>query len=59
MENVYSWDVEIYENQRYMPLSGWSSKGLMLTDRSAFSTEDGTSKFSNIDEASKQMTSDG
>lgn len=31
----------------------------MLTDRSAFSTEDGTSKFSNIDEASKQMTSEG
>lgn len=59
MENIISWDTEIYENQRYMPLSGWSSKGLMLTDRSAFSTEDGTSKFSTIDEASKQMTSEG
>jgi hypothetical protein len=59
MENVFGWDVEIYENQRYSPLSGWSSKGLLLTDRSAYSTEDGTSKFSTIDEASKQMTSDG
>ena len=59
MENIFALDIELYENQRYMPLSGWSSKGLMLTDRSAYSTEDGTSRFSNTEEATKQLTSEG
>lgn len=59
MDNTFVREIEVYENERYMPLSGWSSKGLMLTDRSAYSTEDGSSNFSNLDDAGTQLTSEG
>ena len=59
MDNTFVREIEVYENERYMPLSGWSSKGLMITDRSAYSTEDGSANFSNLDEASIQLTSEG
>ena len=51
--------IEVFENERYIPLSGWGSKGLLISDRSAYSTKDGSSNFSNIDEATSQLISDG
>lgn len=51
--------IEVYENERYIPLSGWGSKGLLISDRSAFGTRDGSANFSNIDEASNQLISVG
>lgn len=52
-------EVEVYENERYIPLSGWSTKGLMMTDRSAYSTEDGSANFASLEEASCQLSSEG
>lgn len=52
-------EVEVYENERYIPLSGWSTKGLMMTDRSAYSTEDGSANFASLEEASSQLSSEG
>ena len=51
--------VEVYENERYIPLSGWSSKGLLISDRSAFGTKDGSANFSILEEANNQLISDG
>ena len=52
-------EVDIYENERYSPILGWSSKGLLITDRSPFSTKDGASNFSNLEEASSALLSTG
>ena len=38
---------------------GWTSKGLLMTDRSAFSTEDGTAGWGNLDDASVSLLSTG
>lgn len=51
--------VEIFENERYSPLSGWSAKGLLLTDRKALSNHDGTDGYSNIEEANGALLSRG
>ena len=51
--------VELFENERYTPLTGWSSKGLLLTDRKAFTTADGQSGWSSLEEASEYYLSCG
>ena len=51
--------VELYENERYSPLTGWSSRGLLLTDRSAYSTKDGSGNWSSVEESSRALLSTG
>jgi hypothetical protein len=53
-------EVELYENERYNPLSGgWSRHGLLLSDRSPFSSQSGESGFASIEEADKELLSAG
>jgi hypothetical protein len=59
MDNSIEREIEVYENERYIPLSGWSTKGLMMTDRSAYSTEDGSSNFTSLEDATSQLSSEG
>lgn len=51
--------VEIFENERYSPLSGWSAKGLLLTDRKALSNHDGSDGYNNMDEVNTSLLSRG
>lgn len=51
--------VEIFENERYSPLSGWSFKGLLPSDRSAFTTCDGRDGFTTMNEATEALVSLG
>lgn len=50
---------QLFQNERYSPLSKWSSKGLLVTDRSAITTFDGSEGLSSIDEASTALLSIG
>ena len=50
-ENVQARTIFVFQNERYSPISGWSAKGLLPTDRSAFTTPDGTEGFTNLIEA--------
>ena len=52
-------EVELYENERYNPISGWSHKGLLPSDRSRFSTSDGSSSWSDINAANDAFLSIG
>lgn len=58
-ESVQVRTIEIFENERYSPLSGWSFKGLLPNDRSAFTTCDGRDGFSNLNEATEAFISLG
>lgn len=49
----------IFENERFSPLSGWSSKGLLIADRKAFSTRDGLCSWTKIEEAEDALASLG
>ena len=51
--------IEIFENERYAPIGGWSSGSLMPTDRSAISTKDGTVGWKTISEAETGFLSTG
>ncbi len=51
--------IEVFENERYSPLSGWSAKALLLTDRKAFSNNDGTDGYGSLEEASLVLLSKG
>ena len=52
-------EIELYENERYNPISGWSYKGLLPSDRSRFSTSDGSSSWSDINTAQEALNSIG
>jgi hypothetical protein len=56
---IHSPFIELYENQRYSPLGGFSSKSLLPTDRYAFSTQDGLSGWKTIEEAEIALISLG
>lgn len=58
-ENVQVRQVQLFENERYSPLSGWSSKALLPTDRHAITTCDGRDGFSNLTEATSAFSSLG
>ena len=51
--------IEIYKNERYQPTSGFTSNGLLMNDRSKFSSIDGKSSWNTIDEAADAMISFG
>ncbi len=51
--------IEVFENERYSPLAGWSAKALLLTDRKAFSNNDGTDGYGSLEEASLVLLSKG
>lgn len=51
-DNVQARTIYMYENERYSPISGWSFKGLLPTDRKAFTTFDGLEGFNQIADAS-------
>ncbi len=51
--------ITIFENERYSPMSGWSSKGLLPTDRNAVTSEDGETGWKVMDEASVDLLSLG
>lgn len=51
--------VEIFENERYSPLSGWSAKALLLTDRKAFSNNDGSDGYGSLEDANNALLSKG
>lgn len=51
---------DLYENERYTPITGFSSKGLMPSDRYAFSTQDGTSGgWNTVQDAETELLSAG
>jgi hypothetical protein len=51
--------MEIFENQRFSPIFGWSVASLLPTDRLTFSSRDGQSGFSTVAEVNDQMLSFG
>lgn len=51
--------IEIYRNERYSPISGWSCEGLLMTDRGKYSTSDGNVSFNSLDDASSAFVSIG
>lgn len=51
--------IEVFENERYQPASGWSSGGLMITDRNTFSTENGRVGWKTLDSAASDLISFG
>ena len=51
--------IELFENERYAPIGGWSSSSLMPTDRCAISTKDGTVGWKTILEAESGFLSAG
>lgn len=56
---IHSVRVVIYENERYSPVSGWSSKALLPTERKAYSSGDGQDGFATLEEASSALISKG
>lgn len=50
-ESVQARAVFLFENERYSPISGWSAKGLLPTDRNAFTTSDTMHGYHSIPEA--------
>jgi hypothetical protein len=56
---IHSKEIELFENERYSPVGGWSPKSLMLTDRSAVSTQDGSSGWNSFVEADQALLSFG
>ena len=52
-------EVEIFENERFSPMSGWSSKGLLMTDRKAFSTRDGSQSWPTLEQTEEALMSYG
>ena len=58
-ESVQVRAIEMFENERYSPLSGWSLKGLLPTDRNAFTTCDGRDGFNKLEEATEAFISLG
>lgn len=52
-DSVQARAIFLFENERYSPLSGWSAKGLLPTDRKAFTTEDNMHGFNTIPEATE------
>lgn len=51
--------VVLFENERYSPLSGWSSKGLLPTDRKVISSADGQDGFASLEEANAVLLAKG
>jgi hypothetical protein len=51
--------IEIFRNERYSPISGWSCEGLLMTDRGKYSTSDGNVSFNTLEEASSAFISLG
>lgn len=58
-ENVQVRQIQLFENERYSPLSGWSAKGLLPTDRYAITTCDGRDGFPTIADATAAFSSLG
>jgi len=58
-ESVQARSVYLYENERYSPISGWSLKGLLPTDRSAFTSDDGRDGFRMLEEATNAFICPG
>ncbi|RYH03772.1 hypothetical protein EON65_46975 [archaeon] len=56
---IHSVRVVLFENERYSPLSGWSSKGLLPTDRKVISSADGQDGFATLDEANTALLPKG
>ena len=51
--------VVVYENERHWIGGGFSTKGLLLTERGPFSTNDGSLSFKTIEDASKGLLGKG
>lgn len=51
--------VFIYENSRYNPVTGWSTRGLLPTDRKALSNRDGSEGYLSLEDASEALASKG
>lgn len=49
----------VFENSRYNPVIGFSTRGLLPTDRKALSNRDGTDGYASLDEASEVLLSKG
>ncbi len=56
---IHSKTIELFENERYSPIGGWSPKSLMLTDRSGISIQDGSTGWKSLNEASDALISSG
>lgn len=49
----------VFENSRYNPVTGFSTRGLLPTDRKALSNRDGSDGYASLDEASEVLLSKG
>lgn len=56
---IHSKVMEVFENERYSPIAGWSAKSLMLTDRKCVSNIDGSVGWNSLSEASDSLLSVG
>ena len=50
---------QVFENERYSPLSKWSSKSLFPTDRHPITTIDDLDGFKDIHEANDSLLMEG
>jgi len=51
--------VDIFENHRYSPRLGFAAKGLLLTDRGNFSTDEGDVSYNSLEAAEPDMLTYG
>ena len=59
MKAIYR-EVDVFENERYSPLTGFGASGLLITDRAPFSDASGTgNSFATVEEANTQLLSTG
>jgi hypothetical protein len=52
---IHTKRIDLYENERYSPISGWASKGLLPTDRYAYSNHDGSEGYNTLDEVNQNL----
>jgi hypothetical protein len=52
-------EVDVYENERYSPLTGFGASGLLLTDRQAFSDVSGASCYATLEQVNAELLSTG
>eukprot|EP01038_Epipyxis_sp_PR26KG_P017378 gene17378-24007_t len=52
-------ELVLFENERYSPFFGWSSKGLLPTDHKFISTEKGDVSWNSFDDAERMLLSHG
>lgn len=56
---VLSQVLELFLNERYSPISGFCTKGLLVNDRGPISNENGSCSWKSLEEATTSLLSHG